>query len=137
MTTHFINDNGYLLWQAANKWQRNLNKALKKHKLTHARFILLSVAAQSAGQSQKSLAAKAGIEKMMASKILRTLEKNKLLNRKESKNDSRSISIEITVNGKKLLAKAETDVKKVEAAFFKPLAKKQKNFNKKLKGLLA
>jgi len=134
-------DTGLLLWQASNKWQRELNKALKKHDITHVQYFLLA-AAEHLGQlkkeiTQMSLALYSGIDKMMASKVLRTLEKKRLISRRSSENDSRSIRIQITSFGKLTLSKAVAEVGKSDRTFFKNVSKKQKSFNKKLKSLIS
>lgn len=132
-------DLGLLLWQASNKWQRELKRVLDKHNLTHVQYILLAGAQGLNGMkkdtTQMSLALFAGTDKMMASKVLRTLEKKMLIKRMENSRDSRAMQIEITSFGKVTLAKAAAEVKKFDRLFFAPVAEKQKGFVKRLQGL--
>ncbi len=133
-------DIGMLLWQASNKWQRELKKVLDKHNLTHVQYILLAgtllLNNMKKDTTQMSLAVFAGSDKMMASKVLRTMEKKRLIKRRESLRDSRAMQIEITSFGKVTLSKAADEVKKFDKLFFMPVAEKQKGFTKRLKGLL-
>ncbi len=139
-TFHPDTDTGLLLWQASNKWQRTLKKVLDKHNLTHVQYIILASArklnAMQKNTTQMSLATFAGIDKMMASKVLRTLERKKLIKRMENEKDVRSMKIEITSFGKVSLSRAAVEVKKSDSLFFSKVSKKQKGFTKKLKSLL-
>jgi DNA-binding MarR family transcriptional regulator len=134
-------DTGLLLWQASNKWQRDLKKVLDRHNLTHVQFILLASTLRLNGMkdatTQMSIASFAGTDKMMASKVLRTLEVKRLIKRKENEADSRSMKIEITSFGKVTLSRAAVEVNKFDQSFFSSLSKKQKGFTKKLKSLLS
>ena len=133
------NNTGLLLWQASNKWQRELNKALVKHRLTHVQLLLLG-GVYSLGQAKKhitqmTLAQFLGMDKMMTSKVLRALESKKLIKRTVDKADKRAIQVVLTSFGDQILKKVSKDLNQFEDTFFAGISDKQKSFNKKLKKL--
>lgn len=131
---------GFLLWQVTSLWQRSLNKILKKHNLTHAQFVLLASTAwlntNSQSVSQVQLANHAKMDVMLASNVLKTLEKKKLIRRVIDKTDTRSKTVTITAEGIALSKKAVRDVERFDHKFFSVLGKKLTNFNKELVELI-
>jgi len=131
---------GMLLWLSANKWQRELNKVLLKHSLTHVQFFLLTglyeLKLAKKHTTQMTLSTHAGIDKMMTSKVIRSLEEKKLVKRTVDKVDKRAIQLELTSFGTQLLKKAAVSASKFDLAYFKVLADKQKSLNKKLNRLI-
>lgn len=113
---------GFVLWQVSNHWQREIKKALDQFGLTHAQFVVLAGAywlgQQESSVTQAALAAHARIDKMMTSKVLRTLESKKLLQRSEHTTDTRAKSIELTPAGVRLVVQAAWAVEEFEASFF-------------------
>ncbi len=84
---------GFTLWQVSNLWQRELRKKLFPLNLTHAQYLLLqSVCRLSEDKdleiTQIRLAQDTDSDKMMVSKVLRTLETKKLLKRADLKTDN-------------------------------------------------
>ena len=74
---------GFIMWQVSMLWQRKLKNGLDKFGITHAQFLLLA-SLHHLGQvktivSQQDLAKHVRIDKMMTSKILRTLQKKVFL----------------------------------------------------------
>ncbi|TND09628.1 MAG: transcriptional regulator [Bacteroidetes bacterium] len=129
---------GFLLWQASNKWQRNMKAALDSIGLTHVQYLLLNALAQTGKtQTQSALAAAAGADVMMTSKVLRTLEKKKFISRKIQAGDSRSMNVQLSDAGKKILQKADVLVEKTDEDFFSALPSKRSKFVKNLSALLA
>ena len=132
---------GYLLWQANILWQREMKTALKTVDLTPVQFFLLEAVSESVSDgknlSQARLAQQAGIDVMMASKVLRTLVTKKFVVRKQQKNDSRSLSLSLSAEGSKLLGKARQMVEKCDDAFFSKLISKRSKFEKNLQGLVS
>ncbi len=131
---------GFLLWKVTNLWQREIRKALHPFGLTHSQFVLLaSVLWLSQHQSevtQINLSAHTKIDPMSTSKVLRTLQTRKLLQRKEHNTDTRAKTIELTGAGKKMIHEAVKTVEKFDNMFFKILGSKIIDFNKKLSLLL-
>jgi DNA-binding MarR family transcriptional regulator len=81
------NNGGFVMWQVSMLWQRKLKFELDKLDLTHAQFLLLAALDYLSGQknivSQQDLAKHIRIDKMMTSKILRTMQKKGFLTRKK------------------------------------------------------
>lgn len=112
---------GFVLWQVSNHWQREIKKALDQFGLTHAQFVVLAAAywlGQQGSVTQTALAAHARIDKMMTSKVLRTLEGKKLLQRAEHTTDTRAKAIELTPGGVRLVVQAAWAVEEFETSFF-------------------
>jgi DNA-binding MarR family transcriptional regulator len=131
---HVTTPTGFSLWLVCNMWQRELRKALLNHDLTHAQYVLLQAACE-LGKSddaitQIKLAQATGTDKMMVSKILRTLETKKLLKRADLKTDNRAKSIAVTSKGVELYGRATEVVNDFEKAFFAPIAKNEKTLVK-------
>lgn len=104
------NNIGYLLWQTTMEWQRQMNHALKKVKLTHTQFVILAslgwLLKKSSNVTQKEIADFSKTDRMMVSKILRTLEKSELISRKEHETDTRAKCVFLTQKGSKVLKEA-------------------------------
>ncbi len=132
---------GFLFWQLTNLWQRNMKEKFDPLALTHVQFLLLnSMAALNKNEdkvvTQMALANHSGCDKMMVSKVLRTLEEKKLVMRKNHHSDSRSKSLLLTTKGMELLKQATEIYNASEAEFFKPLKGKEKDVEKRIKKLL-
>jgi DNA-binding MarR family transcriptional regulator len=122
---------GFLLWKAANTWQRETRNALVSTGLTHVQFLLLDTLSKNAGMKQSQLAEAAGTDQMMTSKVLRMLVQKKLIQRKSPRNDARAFLVSISPEGEKKLAKARILLSKMESAFFEKI-EKRKRFIKNL-----
>ncbi len=129
---------GIAFWQTFIKWQKNCNRALKKHNISQTQFTLLLVIKQhldeEIGTSQMNIADSAGIDKMTASKVLRSLEEAGLLNRRDHPTDTRSKLIELTKAGIKTLEQTKSTFKEFDKDFFGNL-KNEKKFKKSLNDL--
>jgi DNA-binding MarR family transcriptional regulator len=125
---------GFSLWLVCNMWQRELRKALIDLDLTHAQYVLLHAACElGKGDdpiTQIKLAHDTGTDKMMVSKILRTLETKKLLKRADLKTDNRAKNIVVTAKGLELCKLATDVVNDFEKTFFAPVAKNEKTLIK-------
>jgi DNA-binding MarR family transcriptional regulator len=131
---------GFLLWQVTNLWQREIKKALERFNLTHAQFVVLASAHQLDQQAtpvtQMALAEHARIDKMMASKLLRTLEAKGLLVRAEHEHDTRAKVIALTPIGTKTLVQAAWAVEEFDKVFFSTLSTQQASLIQPLRALL-
>ena len=78
--------------------------------------------------TQTRLAERAATEPMMTSQVLRKLEARKLVRREPHPGDSRARRITITKAGRKLLAKALTDVEAADREYFAVLGNRQRAF---------
>ncbi len=121
---------GFLLWQAANAWQRQIKLALDPVGLTHVQYLLLDSLELLGGKrhpvTQVKLARKAGTDVMMTSKVVRLLERKKFIARESDHLDGRAMLLGLTGSGAKALARAKNLVAKSEQQFFVKMPKPAK-----------
>ncbi len=135
------NDNlGFLLWQTTMQWQRQMNRALDQVGLTHTQYVILIALAWLSKEedevTQKDIAGHSNTDRMMVSKILRTLEKNGLIKRREHKTDTRAKCVFLTDKGADTLQKAIEIKDRANNDFFKDVTDKQK-FSSSLKEIIS
>lgn len=125
---------GFLLWQAGNAWQRKMKSVLDPVGITHVQYLLLDSLAHLGGishpVSQVTLARVAGTDVMMASKVIRLLEKKKMIRRKPHKTDARINLLELTPAGARAVKKAKVLLVKTEKQIFSKLEVKEDKFAK-------
>lgn len=129
---------GFLLWQMSNKWQAAQRQALTPFDLTHVQFVLLAslVWFYPAGSlTQKELALRAGVDVMMTSQVLRTLEKKGFVRRIKRVSDGRANDILATPSGIETVNEAIKIVEKVDEDFFAVLGGDRKQFTQLMKHL--
>jgi len=134
------NNGGFVIWQVSMLWQRKLKAALDTLDITHAQFLLLAaldfLSTQKNIVSQQDLARHCRIDKMMTSKILRTMQKKGLLTRKKNKMDTRSKTLVLSDEGNDTLTKALKMVDKVDTDFLLPLGLNSLSFHDDMRILL-
>ena len=131
---------GFSIWKTALLWQKAVKERLDPVGITHVQFLLLNSLAtlnknQNLAITQRMLSDHSGCDKMMTSKVLRTLEERKLVYRKNHHSDTRSFSLLLTTKGMDLLQLATPAFSLAEKAFFDTLKKKESKFSKHLKKL--
>ncbi|WP_282774944.1 MarR family winged helix-turn-helix transcriptional regulator [Phaeodactylibacter xiamenensis] len=113
---------GYLLWQVSMAWQRQINRALSPFNLTHSQFVALAalgwLSRQSEEITQKDISNHSNIDRMLMSKLLRALQKRKLIDRQEHPTDTRAKCVFLTPAGQGLLQQAVRAVEAADLAFF-------------------
>ncbi|MGS2737690.1 MarR family winged helix-turn-helix transcriptional regulator [Sinomicrobium sp. M5D2P17] len=136
---HFKSPNdspGYLLGQVTMLWQRKLKMVLDPLNLTQTQFVLLAalgwLSKKNNAVTQIDIANQANADRMMVSKVLRTLEEKKFISRQEHQTDTRAKVIKLTNEGDKVLQKALTSVESADIDFFSVLDKKLSPFNQSL-----
>lgn len=131
---------GYLLGQLTLLWHRKLKKALDPLDLTHTQFILLASIAwlnnKSETVTQVEIASLNNFDRMMVSKVLRSLQTKKLIIRQEHATDTRAKIVNLTANGKKTLQTALTKVENADIEFFASIGEKLTDFNLNMKILI-
>ena len=131
---------GFLLWQSASVWQRELRRVLEPLDITHSQcFLLISIDSLSNGNipvTQISISNLAKIDPMTTSTVLRTLQTKGLVSRKSHSDDSRAKAIVLTAKGKVLVKKALAAVEEFDATFLANLGAKPKKMHKGLLALL-
>lgn len=124
---------GYLLAQLTLIWQRKQKRVLDPLDLTQTQFVLLSSIAWLTNRSefvtQVEIADLNNFDRMMVSKVLRTLQTKNLITRQEHKTDTRAKIVTLTPNGKKILQIALSKVESADIEFFSSIGKKLSDLN--------
>lgn len=116
---------GFLLWRAANRWQRRQRAALRPLGLSHVQFVLLAgvvwLADHDRPVSQVKLARYARTDAMMTSQVLRALQERKLVRRGPHPHDTRAKALLPTAAGRRLVRAAIFVVERADQEFLAPL----------------
>lgn len=124
---------GYLLGQLTMLWQRKQKKVLDPLDLTHTQFVLLAalgwLSRTSNEVSQVDIARQSNADRMMVSKVLRTLEEKEFITRQGHETDTRAKIIRLTRSGEVVLQKALRDIEHGDLEFFSVLETKLPSFN--------
>ncbi|GAA4154049.1 hypothetical protein GCM10022217_10520 [Chryseobacterium ginsenosidimutans] len=131
---------GYLLGQLTTLWQRKLKKVLDPLNVTQTQFVLLAslgwLSRENDNVTQVDIANQGNADRMMVSKVLRTLEEKKFISRQEHQTDTRAKVIKLTIEGAKVLQKALTAVENADINFFSALDKNLILFNQNMISLI-
>jgi len=131
---------GYLLGQVTMLWQRKLKKVLDPLDLTQTQFVLLAalgwLSKKSDAVTQIDIANQSNTDRMMVSKVLRTLVDKGFVSRKEHETDTRAKIITLTPAGENVLQKAIIVVEQADLDFFTSLATELPTFNKHMAQLI-
>lgn len=131
---------GYLLGQLTMLWQRKQKKVLDPLDLTQTQFVLLAalgwLSKKNNAVTQVDIANQSNADRMMVSKVLRTLEEKGFITRKEHETDTRAKTIRLTTNGEAILQKAIIEVENADLDFFATLDTKLSSFNKNMMQLI-
>jgi DNA-binding MarR family transcriptional regulator len=132
---------GYLLGQLTMLWHRRLKRVLDPLNLTHTQFALLCALAWLCRDNdvvtQVDIANQSNADRMMVSKVLRTLEDKKFITRHEHPTDTRAKTIRLTATGEKTLQRAVISVETADLEFFSNLDINLKTFNSNMQVLIA
>jgi DNA-binding MarR family transcriptional regulator len=125
VASHPSESPGFLLWHATLRWQRAITAALVPLGLTHVQFVLLAsiwwLNDQGQHPNQLALAEHAGTDVKMTSQVVRTLERNGLVERVTDPADTRARLLTVTARGAELAPRAVDVVEQVDADFFRPV----------------
>ncbi|WKK75258.2 MarR family transcriptional regulator [Marivirga salinae] len=131
---------GYLLANLTLLWQRKQKKILDPLNLTHTQFVLLAslgwLSRENDFVTQVDIANQGNADRMMVSKVLRTLEEKKFIHRQEHPTDTRAKVIKLTNEGAEILQKALIVVENTDIEFFSVLGNNLPSFNKNMANLI-
>lgn len=140
---HFKSPNespGYLLGQLTMLWQRKQKKVLDPLDLTQTQFAMLCalawVSKDGKSVSQVDIANQTNFDRMMVSKVLRTLEEKGFLTREEHATDTRAKTIKLTSSGEVVLQKAIVEIENADIGFFSAIESNLALFNKNMARLI-
>lgn len=124
---------GYLLGQLTLLWQRKLKKVLDPLDLTQTQFVLLAalgwLSRENENVTQVDIANQGNADRMMVSKVLRTLESKRFISRQEHHTDTRAKVIRLTDEGAEVLQKALTAVENADMEFFSVIGENLTSLN--------
>ncbi len=127
---------GYLLAHLTILWQRRQKKVLDPLNLTHTQLMLLAalgwLSRENDNVTQIDIANQGNADKMMVSKVLRTLESKNFIKRTEHQTDTRAKVIKLTDEGALVLQKALIAVENSDIEFFSILGKNLSLFNESM-----
>ncbi len=131
---------GFLLAQVTMLWQRRQKRVLDPLNLTHTQFVLLSSLAwlsrEKDSVTQVDIANLSNSDRMMVSKVLRTLEEKKFITRHEHQTDTRAKIITLTQEGAEVLQKAIVEVEIADTDFFSAIKSSLTSFNANMMKLI-
>lgn len=124
---------GFLLAQVTMLWQRKQKRVLDPLNLTHTQFVLLSALAwlsrENNSVTQVDIANLSNTDRMMVSKVLRTLAEKKFITRQEHQTDTRAKIVKLTNEGAMVLKKAIIKVENADNEFFTAIESNLPLFN--------
>jgi DNA-binding MarR family transcriptional regulator len=112
---------GYRLHLAALAWRRELGMRLRPLGLTPTQFdaiAAVSFLGRQAEPTQQQIADFSGLDRMMLSKVLATLEGRGLIERKPDAADGRMKRLAITASGRPVVDAATAIARQVDAELF-------------------
>jgi DNA-binding MarR family transcriptional regulator len=113
---------GFWLHHAALAWRAELDARLRPLNLTPTQFMLLAAAGWleylAGPPTQQQVADQAGADRMMTSRVIRTLEDAGLLARQAHETDGRGLRVTLTPAGRDLLQHATAIAREVDTLFF-------------------
>ncbi|MCD0466932.1 MarR family winged helix-turn-helix transcriptional regulator [Flavobacterium sp. ENC] len=131
---------GYLLGQLTMLWQRKQKKVLDPLDLTQTQFVLLAalgwLSKNSNAVTQIDIANQSNSDRMMVSKVLRTLEEKGFVTRQEHETDTRAKTIRLTDTGEAVLQKAIIEIENADLDFFSSLDENLSSFNSNMVKLI-
>ena len=123
---------GILLWQATNRWLRQVQAVLAPHGLTYVQFLLLAAIADrpdaNEAPTQVDLARRLRADVMMTSQVLRALERRRLVVRDLDPRDARARQVRLTAAGARLVERVSAIVGAAEDAYFAALGVERNAF---------
>jgi len=131
---------GYLLGQVTMLWQRKVKKVLDPLNLTQTQFVLLAALAWLSKESdtvtQVDIANQGNADRMMVSKVLRTLQEKNFIRRLAHPTDTRANVIRLTEKGAKVLQSALAAIERGDIDFFSILGEQLSSFNQDMVKLI-
>lgn len=94
---------GSLVWRLALRWRTEVDRAVAPFGLTHAQYSALaslySMSTRGTAPTQRELAQYTGLQAIFLSKLLKALESQGLVSRRQDKDDARANRLALTSAG--------------------------------------
>lgn len=121
---------GFLLWQTTVSWQRKVKEELEEYGVAHSQFVIMALLLWLEGKgyevTQVEIVNWSKLDKMTVSKALRKLEKEELVVRVESKEDTRAKNVRLSAKGKRLVRRLIPKVEGIDEEYFGVLSKRER-----------
>lgn len=131
---------GYLLGHLTMLWQRKHKKVLDPLNLTQTQFVLLTalgwLSRENDHVTQVDIANQSSADRMMVSKVLRTLEEKNFISRHAHPTDTRAKVIRLTDSGAAVLQEALETIETADIAFFSAVSHELSTFNANMSRLI-
>jgi DNA-binding MarR family transcriptional regulator len=135
---------GFLVWRLSMKWRVAVDRAVGPLGLTHAQYSLVAslYGMHRAGvrPSQRRLADHTGLEPLYVSKLARSLEAARLIDRTRDPADPRAVRLSLTEDGREVTRRAITVVQGLLEQLLEPLGgiggERTRAFSRELASLL-
>ena len=129
---------GYLLWRAANLWQKQVRAVLAPFGVTPVQYLLLAglrdlQAVDGEPVKQAALARHCQSDAMMTSQVLRALQKAGLVERRAHTEDGRAFAVALSAAGAALLLQAEPQIGDMDSRFHSSLGPEKEAFGDALR----
>lgn len=129
---------GYLLWRAANLWQKQTRAVLAPFGVTPVQYLLLAGLrdlqdADGLPVKQAALARYCQSDAMMTSQVVRALQKVGLVERQAHAEDRRALAVRLSETGTDLLREAEPRIAEADMQFHGPLGPEKDAFGDALR----
>jgi DNA-binding MarR family transcriptional regulator len=112
----------YLMRRAQILVTRSLTDCLHEYKLTPAQYLMLSLSRRGGEMSSASLARRFTISPQSMNEMIAGLERKKLIARTVAGEKRRTLQINLTPEGAKLLKACDRAVERMEKRLFSPLS---------------
>jgi DNA-binding MarR family transcriptional regulator len=116
----------FVVQDVARTMRARVDEELRESGLSWVSFSLLLVATEVDGLAQQTLATKAGVDRNRTSALLGDLEYEGFVTRRRSRDDARHMSVEITSEGRALVAEALAHVERGEVAAMRGLRARER-----------
>ena len=131
---------GYLLHQLASLWRRQMNARLAEIGLTHTQFVFLIglawLARDGADVTQKDLGHYHKASRGLTSRVVRLLERNRLIVQTVKSNDARARVLTLTAEGTKRLKLALPILDRTEDVFLAEKSELKQRIKRDLRAAL-
>lgn len=131
---------GYLLHQLASLWRRRMNARLAEIGLTHTQFVFLIglawLARDGADVTQKDLGHYHKASRALTSRVVRLLERNRLIVQTVKSNDARARVLTLTAEGTKRLKLALPILDRTEDVFLAEKSELKQRIKRDLRAAL-
>ena len=113
---------GYWLHHAALRWRREMDDRLRPLGLTHTQFDVLAstswLGITGGAPTQQEVADFAGVDRMMTSKVVRTLVGRGLIQREPDPGDARAFRLRVTPDGRTVVSDSTAIARAIDADMF-------------------